>query len=264
MEISMLTRALLVTVLTAVPASSLAQTGFADLIDHIHLAAPDQAKAVEWYHTHFGAELTPEGTDRAMLGTTRLIFQKSESPKPSTGSILGLIGFSVADVDGTVKKLQGAGVKIAMPTMTMYGVKMAQVVDPWGTLIDVVQDSKKLGLHHIGLVSSDPAATLAWFAETFGGKVAKFDGGADGINYGGVWVTARKGTGEPSAGHSIDHIGFRPLNVDSVVATLKTKNVKVTTEPRPLTLPSGTTMRLAFIEGPGGVRIELVQRDNLK
>ena len=44
MEISMLTRALLVTVLTAVPASSLAQTGFADLIDHIHLAAPDQAK----------------------------------------------------------------------------------------------------------------------------------------------------------------------------------------------------------------------------
>lgn len=34
----------------------------------------------------------------------------------------------------------------------------------------------------------------------------------------------------------------------------------VSTEPRPLTLPSGTTMRLAFIEGPDGVRIELVQR----
>jgi hypothetical protein len=34
----------------------------------------------------------------------------------------------------------------------------------------------------------------------------------------------------------------------------------VTTEPRPLTLPSGTSMRLAFIEGPDGVRIELVQR----
>jgi hypothetical protein len=44
---------------------------------------------------------------------------------------------------------------------------------------------------------------------------------------------------------------------------MKTKSVKVTTEPRPLVLPSGTAMRLAFIEGPGGVRIELVQRDNL-
>jgi predicted enzyme related to lactoylglutathione lyase len=140
----MLKRALLFVVLmTAAPAWSFAQSGFADLIDHIHLAAPDQAKAVEWYHTHFNAELTPEGTDRAMLGTTRLIFQKSESPKPSTGSILGLIGFSVPDVDGTVKQLQGAGVKVVMPAMTMYGVKMAQVVDPWGTLIDVVQDSKK-------------------------------------------------------------------------------------------------------------------------
>ena len=252
------------TFVAAAPGASFAQTGFADLIDHIHLAATDQAKAVEWYHTYFGAELTPEGTDRAMLGTTRLIFQKSESPKPSTGSILGLIGFSVADVDGTVKKLQGAGVTIAMPAMTMNGVKMAQVVDPWGTLIDVVQDSKRTGLHHIGLVSSDPSATLAWFAETFGGKVANFDGSADGVSYGGIWVTARKGASEPSAGHSIDHIGFRPLNVDSVVAALKTKSVKVTTEPRPLTLPSGATMRLAFIEGPGGVRIELVQRENLK
>lgn len=247
-----------------VPTLSLAQTGFADLIDHLHLAAPDQAKAVEWYHANFGAELTPEGTDRAMLGKTRLIFQKSDMPKPSTGSILGLIGFSVADVDATTRKLQGGGVKIVMPAMTMQGVKMAQVADPWGTLIDVVQDPKTVGLHHIGLVASDPSATLAWFAETFGGKVAKFDASTDGINYGGVWVIARKGSSEPSAGHSIDHIGFRPINVDNTVAQMKTRNIKVTTEPRPLVLPSGTAMRLAFIEGPGGVRIELVQRDNLK
>jgi predicted enzyme related to lactoylglutathione lyase len=249
--------------IVALPALALAQTGFADLIDHIHLAAPDQAKAVEWYHANFDATLTPEGPDRAMLGTTRLIFQKGDAPKPSTGSILGLIGFSVADVDATMKKVQASGAKMVMPSMTMYGVKMAQVSDPWGTLLEIVQDPKKLGLHHIGLVTADPAAELAWFAATFGGKVDKFQGG-NGINYGGVWVTASKGSGEPSAGHSIDHIGFRPLNVDNVVTALKARNVKVTTEPRPLTLPSGTTMRLAFIEGPGGVRIELVQRDNLK
>ena len=260
----MLKRALFLFVLiAALPSLSSAQTGFADLIDHIHLAAPDQAKAVEWYHANFDATLTPEGPDRAMLGTTRLIFQKSDAPKPSTGSILGLIGFSVADVDATMKKLQAGGAKVVMPSMVMYGVKMSQISDPWGTLIEVVQDPKKLGLHHIGLVTSDPAAELAWFASTFGGKVDKFMAG-NGINYGGVWVTASKGNGEPSAGHSIDHIGFRPLNVDEVVTALKAKSVKVTTEPRPLTLPSGTAMRLAFIEGPGGVRIELVQRDNLK
>jgi catechol 2,3-dioxygenase-like lactoylglutathione lyase family enzyme len=250
--------------LVLLPSVSWAQTGFADLIDHLHLAAPDQAKAVEWYRANFGAAPTPEGTDRAMLGTTRLIFQKSDMPKPSQGSVLEMIGFSVADLDGTMKKLQAATVKVVMPAMTMQGVRSAWVADPWGTLIEVVQDEKKLGLHHIVLSSADPAATLAWFASTFGGKVAKAQGGKDGINYGGVWLLATKGNGEPSAGHSIDHIGFRPMNVDASVATMKTKNVKVTTEPRPLTLPSGTSMRLAFIEGPGGIRIELVQRDNLK
>jgi len=75
----MLQRVLLSCVFVVVaPASSFAQTGFADLIDHIHLAAPDQAKAVEWYHANFGAALTPEGPDRAMLGTTRLIFPRPD------------------------------------------------------------------------------------------------------------------------------------------------------------------------------------------
>ena len=261
----MLHRVLLSCVMVAaLPASSVAQTGFADLVDHIHLAAPDQPKAVEWYHAHFGAEPTPEGPDRAMLGTTRLIFQKSEMPKPSTGSILGAIGFSVPDLDGAIKTLQADGVKMVMPPMVMQGIRSAQVVDPWGTMIEVVQDPKKLGLHHITVAAPDPAATLAWFAGAFGGKVTKYENAMDGINYGGVWLFVTRGNGEPSAGHSIDHIGFRPANVDTSVAALKAKSVTVTTEPRPLVLPSGTAMRLAFIEGPGGIRIELVQRDNLK
>src|SRR5512138_2099713 len=106
----MLKRALLSCILLALPTSSFAQTGFADLIDHIHLAAPDQPKAVEWYQKNFGAMPTPEGTDRAMLGTTRLIFQKSEMPKASQGSVLELIGFSVTDLDATMKQLQSASV----------------------------------------------------------------------------------------------------------------------------------------------------------
>ncbi|OFW26948.1 MAG: hypothetical protein A3H97_21735 [Acidobacteria bacterium RIFCSPLOWO2_02_FULL_65_29] len=115
-------------------------------------------------------------------------------------------------------------------------------------------------MHHVHLRAPDPNAALAWYVDKFGGTVGKLKDRIDGINYGGVWVLAQKGEATPSQGHAIDHIGFRPLNVDSVVAGLKAKSVKVTTEPRPLTLPSGTSMRLAFIEGPDGVRIELVQR----
>jgi predicted enzyme related to lactoylglutathione lyase len=245
--------------LVALATPARAQAPFVNMIDHLHLASPDQAKGAEWYRSHFGAEPTPEGPDRMMLGTTRLIFQKTEMPKPSEGSVFNLIGFSVADLDAAMKKLQADGVKVVMPAMTMQGVKMAQVVDPWGMLIDVVQDPQKLGLHHVGLQSPNPTAALAWFADQFGGKVAKYQG-QDGINYGGVWLLGKKGDAAPSAGHAFDHIGFRPINVDNVVVAMKAKNVKVTTEPRDLTLPSGTKMRLAFVESPEGARIEMVQR----
>ena len=247
--------------LASLPTPASGQTGFANIVDHIHLAAPDQAKAVEWYHQHFGGERMKEGPERLLFGETRVLFQRNEKATPSTGSVLDHIGFSVPDLDATMKALEAAGVTITQPARDVAGLfKLAFIVDPWGTRIEVVQDAEKLGLHHVHLRAPDPSAALAWYVDKFGGRAGKLKDRIDGINYGGVWVLAARGDAAPSQGHSIDHIGFRPLNVDAAVAALKTKNVTVTTEPRPLTLPSGTSMRLAFIEGPQGARIELVQR----
>ena len=251
----------------ALETSGFAQTpaqgvGVANVIDHIHLGVPDPAKGVEWYQEYFGGQKMAEAPDRLLFGKTRVIFAKNGTPKPSEGGVLNLIGFAVADVDAVVKKMQSGGVKIDMPAMTMDGMKMAEVTDPWGTVIEVVQDSSQIGLHHLGLLSPDPAASLAWFADKFGGKVVKYRGKVDAINYGGVWLLGEKGDSVPSQGHAIDHMGMRPINLENVVAGLKAKNVKILTEPRPLTLPDGTTVHLAFAEGPASVRIELVERPN--
>ena len=241
--------------------SAAAQTGFANMVDHIHLAAPDPEKAVVWYQKHFDGKPTKEGTERLMFGETRMIFQKNDRPEPSSGSVLDHIGFSVTDLDAALKIFQADAVKIVQPARDVAGLfKLAFIEDPWGTRIEVVQDPEKLGLHHVHLRSPDPAGMLAWYVDKFGGSLSKLKGRLDGINYGGVWMLAQTGPATPSAGHSIDHMGMRPVNVDNAVTALKAKNVKVTTEPRPLTLPSGVSMRLAFIEGPEGVRIELVQR----
>ena len=78
---------------------AVAQTGMANMVDHIHLAVPDQPKAVEWYRKHFGGQTTTEAPDRLMFGETRVIFQKNEAAKPSTGSVVDHIGFSVTDLD---------------------------------------------------------------------------------------------------------------------------------------------------------------------
>jgi catechol 2,3-dioxygenase-like lactoylglutathione lyase family enzyme len=238
-----------------------AQTGLANMVDHIHLAVPDPAKGVEWYRKHFNGQPMTEAPDRLMFGETRVIFQKNESPQPSSGSVVDHIGFSVKDLDAALKDVQADGGKLVTPARDVEGLfRLAFVEDPWGVRIEVVQDPAKLGLHHIHLRAADPAVALAWYVDKIGGTLEKLKGRIDGINYGGVWLLAQRGETTPSPGHAIDHIGFRPLNVDSVIAGMKAKNVKVTTEPRPLTLAGGTTMRLAFIDGPDGVRIELVQR----
>lgn len=261
MRVVLRTMALAVLVFAASTLNGFAQTGFANMVDHIHLAVPDQAKGVEWYRKHFGGQPMTEGPDRLMFGETRVLFQRNEKARPSAGTVVDHIGFSVKDLDAALKDLQADGAKVTTPAREVAGLfKLAFIDDPWGVRIEVVQDPAKLGLHHIHLRGPDPAAALAWYTDKFGGTIGKLKDRIDGINYGGVWILAQKGEATPSAGTAIDHIGFRPLNVDSAVAGLKTKNVKVTTEPRPLTLPSGTSMRLAFIEGLDGVRIELVQR----
>lgn len=239
-----------------------AQTGMVNMVDHIHLAVPDQAKAVAWYGKHFGGQpMTAEGPERLMFGETRFIYQLNKAAKPSTGGSVDHIGFSVTDLDATLTALAADGAKVVTPAREVEGLfKLAFVEDPWGVRLEVVQDAAKLGLHHVHLRAPDPTAALAWYVDKFGGAPGKLKNRIDGINYAGVWVLAQKGEATPSAGTAIDHIGFRPLNVDSVVTGLKTKNVKVTAEPRPLTLPSGTSMRIAFVESPEGVRIELVQR----
>jgi catechol 2,3-dioxygenase-like lactoylglutathione lyase family enzyme len=238
-----------------------AQTEFANLVDHVHLGVPDQPKAVEWYQQHFGGQTMTEGPDRLMFGQTRLVFQKTAMPQPSAGSVLDHIGFSVADLDATMSRFAGGGVKITTPARDVAGLfKIAFIEDPWGTRIEVVQDPQRLGLHHVHLRAPDPAAALAWYVDKFGGKAGKLKGQIDGVEYGDVWILAQRGDAVPSAGHAIDHVGFRPVHLDDTIVRLKTKGVKVTSEPRSLTLASGTTMHIAFIEGADGVRIELVQR----
>ena len=238
-----------------------AQSEFRNMIDHIHLAAPDQAQAVEWYAKYFGGQKTDEGAERLMFGDTRVIFQRNAAAKPSMGSAIDHVGFSVTDLDGTMKALEADGAKVVTPAREVAGLfKLAFVEDPWGVRLEIVQDAAKLGVHHIHLRAPDPGAVLKWYADAFGGTIGKLKDRIDGISYGGIWVLVQKGEATPSAGHAIDHLGFRPINVDAAVAALKAKSVKVTTEPRDLTLPSGTKMRLAFVESPEGVRLELVQR----
>jgi catechol 2,3-dioxygenase-like lactoylglutathione lyase family enzyme len=245
----------------AIAAPAGAQSTIMPIVDHIHLNVPDQAKGVEWYQKFFGGTPTSEAPDRLMFGDTRLIFLKNASGQPSAGSAIDHIGFSFTDLDAKMKELEAGGVKVVTPVREVQGLfKLGFVEDPWGTRIEVMQDPSKLGLNHVHLRAPDPAATLAWYKQKFGGDSAKLADRIDGLRYSGVWLLVQRGDAVPTNGHAIDHIGWRTSNLAEKALQLKAQNVKFTTEPRPLKLAGGATVNYAYVEGPEGAKIELVQR----
>jgi catechol 2,3-dioxygenase-like lactoylglutathione lyase family enzyme len=234
-----------------------AQTATLDY-DHVHLAAPDQAKAVEWYQKMLGGQPTPEGKDRLLFGKTRFIWMKSEAAQPSANTAIDHIGFSFADVEARMKELQAAGVKVVAPLRDAPGlVKVGLVEDPWGVKIELLQDTQALGFHHIHLLVPDPAASLAWYRERFGGQQDKLKGILDGLRFGDVWVLFARGAAVPSSGHAIDHVGWRVTSLEKTLEDLK--GIKVVQGITNLQLATGP-IRYSFVEDPFGTKIELVQR----
>lgn len=75
-----------------------------------------------------------------------------------------------------------------------------------------------------------------------------------------MWLLVQRGDAVPSEGHAIDHIGFRTTDLAAKTGELKAQTVKFTTDPRPLKLASGVTVNFAYLEGPAGAKVELVQR----
>src|SRR6187551_207818 len=71
--------------------------------DHVHLNVPDPAAAATWYEKNFGGKRITEAPDRIMFGSTRFMFLRNATAKPSTGSAIDHVGFSFPDLDAKVK-----------------------------------------------------------------------------------------------------------------------------------------------------------------
>ena len=224
--------------------------------DHMHMAAADQAKAVEWYVANLGAK-HGDAMDRVLFGHTIFAFAKNDNPLPSVGSVIDHIGLSVPDVDKTVKALEAAGAKVVTPVHDIAGVfRSGSIVDPFGIKIEIVQDPETPGFHHIHLRVPDPEATIKWYLDNFGGERTKLKGQVDGIKYSNpnVWLLVQKAEGlAPSQGHAIDHLGWAVTDVATKVAGLAAKGLK-TENPR-----AARHLTVGFVVSPDGVRIEMVQ-----
>jgi lactoylglutathione lyase len=120
-------------------------------------------------------------------------------------------------------------------------------------------------MNHIHIKAEDPKQTAQWYVDNLGAVVA----GEAEVNgsltvrtdLGGVRVNITQaspdilpaGTSDPHMG--LEHFGIETDDLDGAISTFESKGVKVLEEIR--SLPNG--MRIAFIEAPDNVRLELMQ-----
>lgn len=237
--------------------------------DHIHLSVPDPAAAAAWYERHFGGVRIEEGPNRLTFGSTRMLFARRADAEPSPNGAIDHIGFSVEDLDATIRELEADGVAIEGAVRDVPGLfRLAFIEDPWGTRIELVEDPDLTGLHHLHLRAPDPETTLSWFEETFGGERARLRGQIDGIRYSApgystVWILIQEGDAAPSQGRAIDHLGWRSTDLASDIETFRTQGTTIQSEPRRLNMPNGPPIDFAFVMGPNETRIEVVERSGV-
>ena len=124
-----------------------------------------------------------------------------------------------------------------------------------------------VGFDHVHLVSEDPKNTADWYADKLGGEIVR-SGEVKGapqvyVSFGGFIVIVRgqrpaeKANAKPGLEWGIDHFGVRVKgDFDGFCSDLKRKGVKFSLEPTDF----NPTTRIAFINAPDGVSVELLNR----
>ena len=223
---------------------------------HVHLNATDPVAAAKWYADHWGGQAKKSGLFQTTdFGDVVFIYFKAKPGfEGSQGSVVDHIGFSVKDLDAKLQELKQAGIEATSDIETEDSISYAYVKDPWGTLIEVLEDPATEGFHHVHLASVDPDKTLAWYTAAFGGDVSRF-GQTPGIRYGNVWLLVKQVEETPAAtkGRSIDHLSWGFKDLEAEAARLESQDVKFTMQPTNF----GSGM-IAFVLDPSGVLIELV------
>jgi catechol 2,3-dioxygenase-like lactoylglutathione lyase family enzyme len=227
--------------------------------DNVHINVTEPARAADWYVKHLGA--TPVGVPgqgtQVMFGKVLIVFLKGQEPQTSAGSLIDHIGLSYTDMDAQMKEMEAGGAKILTPARDVPGLfKLGFVQDPFGIKIEVVQDTERLGFHHVHLLVPDPEKTLGWYQNMFGGERAKLKGRIDGLRYGGVWLLAQKNNAATTnTNGSIQYIGLLVGDIHDMAKSLQAKNVEFTVEPKNL-----RSLWYSIAKDCDGSRVEMIQR----
>jgi catechol 2,3-dioxygenase-like lactoylglutathione lyase family enzyme len=229
---------------------------------HIHLYVSDVPAQQKFWATLGGVAMANQRLEMIQFPGVFMLLRRGETKGGTVGSIVNHLGFVWKDLPAAKAKWQAAGYKVEE-----RDPNHGYILGPDGIRLEFSGDPSlpvPVKINHIHLFPQDVPAMKAWYAKVLGGVSGKCaPGGApdgvDCVEVPGVSLAMSPGDAklDPTAGRSLDHIGFEVKNLPDFLKRMEAEGVNIT---QGLTASNFVTgMRVAFITDPWGTRMEITE-----
>jgi catechol 2,3-dioxygenase-like lactoylglutathione lyase family enzyme len=232
---------------------------------HIHLYVSDVAAQQSFWTTMMGGTPVANGKlEMIQFPGVMILLRKAETSGGPEGSIVNHFGLVWKDLPAALAKWKAAGLKIEQAGDPNQGYVNAPGD---GIRVEFSSDPRlktPVAMNHIHLYPQDVPAMQAWYAKVLGGTPSKRPGGPkagsiDSIDVPGVSLLFSMGETKllPTAGRSLEHIGFEVKNLPEFLQRLETMGIKPDVPIRPSNF--SPKLRVAFISDPWGTKMEITE-----
>jgi catechol 2,3-dioxygenase-like lactoylglutathione lyase family enzyme len=254
----------LLAVACAVPAAGqlAAPNGAGVSLGHIHLYVSDVPAQQKFWAAMGGVPVANQRLEMIQFPGVFILLRRGETKGGTVGSIVNHLGFVWKDLPAAKAKWEAAGYKIEQDNPT-HGY----ILGPDGIRLEFSGDPSlqvPVKINHIHLFPQDVPAMGAWYSKVLGGISGKCTStgapdGTDCVDVPGVSLAMSHGETklDPTAGRSLDHIGFEVKNLPEFLKRMEAGGVTITQGLTPSNFVS--TMRVAFIADPWGTKMEITE-----
>jgi catechol 2,3-dioxygenase-like lactoylglutathione lyase family enzyme len=231
-------------------------------LGHLHLYVSDVPAQQKFWATMGGVPMANQGLEMIQFPGVFILLRGGQTNGGTVGSIVNHIGFVWKDLPAAMAKWQAAGYKIEQDKPN-HGY----IPGPDGIRLEFSGDPSlpvPMKINHVHLYPQDVPAMKAWYARVLGGVSGKCSpGGApdgnDCVDVAGVSLAMSQSETklDPTAGRSLDHIGFEVKNLPEFLKRMEAEGVSITQGLTPSRFV--TTMRVAFIADPWGTKMEITE-----
>lgn len=232
-------------------------------LGHLHLYVSDVPAQQKFWATLGGVPVANQRLEMIQFPGVFILLRRSETKGGTAGSIVNHIGFVWKDLAAAKAKWQAAGYKIEQSEGPDHGY----ILGPDGIRLEFSGDPSlpvPVKINHVHFYLQDIPAMKAWYAKTLGGVPGRCaragaPDGMDCVDVAGVSLAISQSETklDPTAGRSLDHIGFEVKNLPEFLKRMEAEGVTITQGLTPSNFVS--SMRVAFIADPWGTKMEITE-----